>query len=527
MTPFRHYAKFTLNVPQARFLTVMANESWLFMGRGTGKTQGCTAPWTLHKVEVMPGSCGALIGQSFSDLEAKIIKPLFMGFQMLGHEYDVHFTYGTKPPAHWTRPIIPIIDWSHVIAFPNGTTIQLVSLHQKGSANSNSFQWMIGPEAKFFDPVQLRQEAFPTLRGLTNQFGKSPWYGAKMFETDKYGADIHWILEKRKLHDEAIIKTVIYYQLQYNDLRLKLATATESNAYRIRLQMSHFQEMLNMLRHQLVFVGEASAYDNIANLQPEYFDNMKRSLSKYEYEVAVLNMDPTKVDNNFYSGRTDRHLYTKLNDEDMNKPLAVALDYQASFSPLVWCQLNDLVIPGTRSLNFIGSMYVKQPFGRKHVVDQFCEHYKDRPCKEVLYYYDHTANDEQNGRKRKWEETADYFKANGWKVSPQYMGQAPLHSSKFDRINNYLENENPEQHPPIRIHRSGCADMLMSMDLSETLETSSGTKKDKTKEKDKKFPQEYAPHLSDTFDMLVWAIIEKKMYPVTTPGLYTGVYFGG
>lgn len=509
-----HYSELTLNNPQARFNIVQANESWLFMARGTGKTQGCTAPFSLHKVETMPGSCGALIGQTFTDIESKILKPLFTGFDMMGHKLDESFLYGKKPPTSWKRALIPIIDWSRVIAFPNGTTIQLVSLHQKGSANSNSFQWMIGPEAKYFDEKQLRGEVFPTLRGLVPKFGKSPWYGAKMFETDKYGTDIFWLLEKRKLHDENLVNTVIYYQLQLNELRLKLTEVSVSHGYTIRQQIKQLQTILNLLRKRLVFVGEASAYDNIENLGEEYFENMRRSLTDYEYKIAILNEDPTRAEHNFYPDRTDKNLYISDTDEDVTRPVCVGLDNQASITPLVWCQQNDLVIENKRSLNFLGATYAKGSNGVDVVIDGFCDYYKNRPCKEVIYFYNHTFKAKASFHKPFYEYVIDCYKKHGWKITPVYMGQAPEHEDKYRQINYYLREQ--DDTTPIRINKLECSHLLVSMDMSEAIQSRKGTEKNKRNERKMNIPQETTTHFSDVFDDLVWSILELDLHPVNT-----------
>ena len=60
---------------------------------------------------------------------------------------------------------------------------------------------------------------------------------------------------------------------------------------------------------------------------------------------------------------------------------------------------------------------------------------------------------------------------------------------------------------------SACATLVLSMDQTETKETEEGTKKDKSKERDKNYPQEQTTHFSDAFDMAVWGVLELKMLP--------------
>ena len=508
MNPNQEIKEFKLNNPQARLLTVMANESWAIMSRGVGKTT-LDVPWVLHKVEVMPGSAGALVVKSFEDGKSKILKPFFAGLQMMGYKQDEHYCFGTRPPATWKKPLLPIIDYKYVITFPNGTTIQMISMHDKGSANSNSFQWMFVPEAKLFNEQQLRSEVFPTLRGLYKEYGDSPWYGAKLLETDKYAPDIYWILQKQKLHDEAKVKAVIYYQLRYNEIRQSLLTAAESTRAKYRKQMQSLNKLLNALRKDLVYYGEANAYDNIENIGEAYIENMRRSMTDYEFRISILNENPMRVEKSFYPGRNDKHMYAIDKDDDISKPLIIALDYQASISPIVACQFSDRVT-GKKSLNFLQSHYVLQPQGLRHVVDKFCDYNKNRPCKEVVYLYDHTAVAKDSARSPYWEEVSNAFKNNGWRVQGIYMGAAPGHSEKYRRMDYWFAEEGADI-TPIRIHKEHCAHMVMSMDLAG-VKNNAGIEKDKSTEKKGNYPQHLATHFSDVFDQLAWGLLQQKLY---------------
>lgn len=505
--------QFEFNRPQAEAFAVMANEMYAFAGRGSGKTTGIIAPWILHKVEAMPRSNGGLVGRSFTDLETKILQPLFLAFQMFGLEKDEHYVYGKRPPETWEKPLTPIIDHSTVLTFPNGTTVELISLHLTGSANAKSLQWCVFDEAKLLDEVQLRAEVFPILRGHVNHFGNSPWYGAKLFVTDKLSPRLHWLLDKRKLVDKDAAQCILFYQLKVNELRLKLAdtdSLTRKEVDAIRKEIALKCKVIDALRKDLVYVVEASAKDNIKNLSPSYFDNMKRSLTPYEYSVAIDNEDPTRSETTFYPDRSEIHLHKVEQDDDYSQPLGVVFDYQASISPLVVFQVNDKVT-GFRTLNFIDCLYVKYPLGLKDVVGNFCDKYANRPNKTVRYYFDHTAVARRAGQLCLYEEIEQYFVANGWTVESVYMGQAPFQDVKFRRIKHYLSNieADPLQ---IRIHEHRCVVMVLAMDQTETKETEKGTGKDKSKERDQTFPQEQATHFPDCFDQAVWAVCELGLW---------------
>lgn len=513
---------YTFNAPQAKAAIVMANEMYAFMGRGTGKTTGVITPWLLHKVEAMARSTGALACKTFQDGEEKILKPIFDSLQEMGHVQGEQFVYATRPPVSWVKPYAPVINYDHVLSFPNGTNCELLSLHNRGSANGKSCQWLLADEAKFLDEKQLRGEIFPILRGNVRHFGQSPWYGAKLFVTDKYSPNIHWLLEKRKLVDHNLVKTVIHYQLKLNEIRLQLTEVPEHQTGEVWRQIKRLEQILAVLRKNLVCVIEGSARDNFHNLGQAFFDNMKRSLTEYEYQVAIENADPTRVENNFYPDRSAEHLHNNDEDDDQESPLGVVLDYQASISPLVSFQVNDRIL-GIDSLNFLSSPYVKAPLGLKDVVNDFCGYHKHRLTKEVYYFYDHTAVGKRNGLPTYAEEVVQHFEDNGWIVYPYYMGEAPLQSDKYRIIKLILQNKRDTYQ--VRMHQDRCAAMILSMDQAGTKETETGTKKDKSSERSLTVPQEQATHFSDCFDMAVWAVCVMDLYPRGSGGSAAGGVF--
>ena len=258
-------------------------------------------------------------------------------------------------------------------------------------------------------------------------------------------------------------------------------------------------------------VSEFSAFDNIRNLSPDYIRNMRRSLTPYEFSVMIENKDPTKVEDGFYPDRTENNLYMSADDSDVDtmQPLAVALDWQASLTPLVACQINDKLIPGIKTLNFLQAFYVKHPFGIPDVIKDFCNYNKAHMNKRVIFYYDHTAVAERNAAKSYYIEAKNAFIKHGWEVDLQYLGQAPLHELKYNKVNHHLRGEGKY---PIRMHMKRCETLILAMDGTE-VKAGSTYKKDKSKETDKTYPQQYATHFPDVFDTLIWGICELDRYP--------------
>ena len=76
-----------------------------------------------------------------------------------------------------------------------------------------------------------------------------------------------------------------------------------------------------------------------------------------------------------------------------------------------------------------------------------------------------------------------------------------------------------------------CAERTQKVYIADNSEIKKGSAylKDKSKEKDKNYPQELATHFSDTFDVLAWGILEQKKYPEHSLNdeVYVGVGLGG
>lgn len=502
--------QFEMNKPQAKVMIAQANETYLLAGRATGKTT-IVGAWILHKVEAMPGSWGCMLVRSYVDGRSKTLPPIFAAWKEMGHEEDKHFVFGRKPPLHWKRPYVPILDYSQVISFPNGTIMKLVSLHEEASANSNSFQWLCGPEAKFFNQEQVENEILPTLRGGVKQFGNSPWYGAILLETDKYDTkgNIYWLLKKRDQHNEDLMRAVIYWQLKYNDYRLQLDHVAESTAAVYRKKMRDIATLLDKLRRKLVIVIEASALDNLKNLGSDWIEKQRKRLLPHIFNIAILNKDPKRTENCFYAQLSEKHQYDSHADDDPTKPLIVAFDYQGSIAPVVACQFTT-ASDGRRTLQYLYADYVLDPQNLKDMVNQFCETHKGRVNRSVIYLYDHTAKGKDGVRKPYYKEIEGYFKSNKWRVTPIDMGQAPGHGEKHLFINDILKEDDPRL-PRVRINKARCMDMITSMELAP-LKNSFVTEKDKNSEKNDRIPQQWATHFSDVFDQLAWALLALNLY---------------
>ncbi len=78
------------------------------------------------------------------------------------------------------------------------------------------------------------------------------------------------------------------------------ACTSESTQYRKQQEIDEIEALLRQLRMDLVYYCDALPYEKLEVLGEKYFQDQKRDLSKYEYEVAIESMDPDKAIEPFY-----------------------------------------------------------------------------------------------------------------------------------------------------------------------------------------------------------------------------------
>lgn len=488
---------------------VQAGETWCLWGRGTGKTVGAIGPWMARVAEAMPGHLGGLFGKDYETLEKNILPKFIQGMEMAGYMRDQHFVIGRRPPSNWPNCLYSIKKWDRTIAWHNGTVFQEISLFNKGSANAFDFQSGVFDEVKFMDQKQLEDEVYPTFRGYEKLFGHLPEYLSKIYATDKYEehVKIKWILTQKKRMDKRRVDTVIRLQLHMSELEQMLPTAGRDK-WKVEKLMREIQRKLNALRKDLVFVSEAAATDNIENLGPRWLEDKKRTMGKYEFDVAIMNQDPVSAEDSFYPGLSEENFY---GDEWVNvymphQPMVVAFDYQHSVTPMCVTQLFQLPGEAKPSINFINEFYTLPPHGLEECVDQFCKHYVSHANKTVYYVFDATAVGERQSAERFKDIVVKAFRSRGWNVIECYIGDPPEHYLKYESMKTWMQG--PEgQTRLVRYHRHKCPKTIISMQGAGATVINGKTKKDKSLENTKRYKsldQTETTHFSDVNDQLLW-----------------------
>lgn len=518
MVEARKNSQIELNRPQAEIQLIKANKTYFVAARGTGKTSYGIAPYMIDCVMEMPGSTGIMVANSFEQMWNRTLPPVVaswsdMGFREWDPEHGGHYVIGKNPPPEFARPYIPVLKPDKYIHWYNGTVIALISLAVKGSANALSVQFGTFDELKLMKESDVKEvlKVFRPTLTLKRLYGHKSQFLSTFFATDKWAdlGDIQWILDKRKLMDLRVVEIVKTLSLELAYMIAMRDPDDQDEA--LERQIKEYEKILNKLRKDLVFYCESSAEENKDVLGEKYFKDQERDLSTNEYNVAILNKDPTVIHGVFYPDLSENHFYDQA-DYYSHLPLIIATDYQHSIAPVVIAQISKVMLP-IDSLNYIDSLFTLEPLKLTDAIELFCSRYKYHEKKSIYYVFDHTAIGRKAAHKPDSEVVIDILKHNKFTPIPVYTMQAPSHFTKYNKIASFLQNKDGTMYQTF-INRAKNPDMIQSMNLSEVLMKNGITQKVKKYEDTIKypdFPQQWATHFSDTFDMIEWAVNELRM----------------
>jgi hypothetical protein len=500
-----------LNRSQAIIDLVNPNVMHMMAPRANGKTS-IIGDRLMKLNKKMPRCQVVLYSDTFERLTT-ITFPAIQAFlsDQLGLIENVDYVVFKRPPEYFTKPFIIPRKFDKVISFKDGLSVVLGCSFKDGSVNGISAQAALIDETKFVREDRIKSQLFRALRGNFKRYGHLPEYRSVWTFTDKYQGDVRWIIKLREQQDINVINAVMLMQLHVHKLdKEKKKAAAENNRtayYRLKNEIVTLEQKLNTLRKEMVFVCDAKPFENIDALGEKFYRDQKRDCkSIHEYNIAVLNYDPNKVEHTFYPDLTDRRLYKHIPDVDTKKSLAIALDYQWRINPLVVGQWGKIMDDGTRTFNIVSSMHVLYPAGLKDVVKLFCNTYLQHPYKVVDYVYDKTAIGRDPARDSFKKIVIDELYANGWGVNEVYIGEPPEHDIKYEEIRMMLQADGDGS---IMINELTNEYLLKSLYQAGTRTGQSGkTMKDKRDEKNDNFPAEESTDYTDAFDQLLWAGIK-------------------
>lgn len=477
--------KITLNF--AQMVAIMAKQKikYLEWSRGTGKST-ILAYFMLMMVKWMPRATFILVGSTYAQVLSNTFKSTKRALEFFGMYEGIDYVVGSSQGKKlgYKMPYERPNHWKNIIHWSNGTVFQLVGLDNPNSSNGGrgiNSSGFLSDEAALIDEDKLAINVKNTNRAVAKSkiFGENPY-----------------------------LFTEIYVSSTPLTKKGKWFTDAEEKAKK---------------KPNEIFYHKATAHWNLDNLRSDYFEYMEGSYSsELIYNAEMLNIRPKEITDGFYPQLTEDHYYTNydngylegipLTDIDGNEmkhfnckqdadliksdPLIVSVDWGANINAMTVHQQQD------DEWRVLKEFFVKSPKILDHLfLEKFLPYYAPHGCKDIYFYYDRTGNNRIANSKMTFADQAmEILRAHGWTVYQMTTGTNPSYIDKFRLINVALKDDGRKGLPKIRINKTNCPNLIVSMEHAEAYDRGRGLEKDKRPEQRKGVDQEHATHLSDTFD---------------------------
>lgn len=494
------------NPPQQKVMYTAANKTIFVGGRRIGKSHGVAAPWKLRNMQVMPRSAGGIVASTFQQALTRTLPGTLAALESFGYKRNVHWYLGRKPPktANFQNPHVPPDKYDYVLSFYNGSIAHVISQDLEGSSNSFTLDWLMGDEAKFLDYEKLKNETFPANGGFRGHFGHIPWHHSQLFISDmpttKKGS---WFLNYKNDCDNELIAAIQAIVFERWRLQERIEQSIRNNkdypSY-LDAQIKTLNKKLSEFRAIATYYEEFSSIENLQVLGESYISQMKRDLPPLVFQTSILCKKVGTLTDGFYSGmKAAVHYYSKFNnsylqnldydfkaisksgclqdgDLDMSAPICIAMDYNANINWIVAGQQDG------RTMKVIKSFYVKYERKLVELVNDFCEYYKAKISKEVIYYYDTTALGSNYAVNEDdfCSTITRTFERNGWHVTPVMIGNPLPHHEKHMLIDQGFKGQNGLMPA---INKDNNEELILAMEQTGVYVGSRGYQKDKRGEK--------------------------------------------
>lgn len=470
----------------------------------------------------------ALVGSTFVQLFTRILPEIIDGWRQLDFIEGRDFWVGKFPPKRlrvpsgYKRLETPI----HAIITRTGTQILLISQDVEGGSNGYNIDAVVGDEAKFLNFEKLSQETFQAIRGnMDKPFGKHWMHRSHFFITDMPTThEGMWLLEKEKQCNQDAIDYITKLSVHSNTLYLKGRSATYHMKRKYATEQRKVEKVLSELRKQHTAFFEFTTLANIHNLGVDTIKDFKKNLPDRKFRASILNERLYYTRDLFY-GRFDvvKHTYSAYDysksaifdlhtersermewdlDHSEAMPLDIAMDHNKSINTLVVGQFEHT----RKDYRIINAFFGKDEDQEylEECVRKFIFYYRNRKNKTVNYYHDHTSiQGDAAGRQYFRDRVVNLLQKYGWSVDVRYLGQLKQQTVRYSLFQKIWGNES--NLPNLLINKPKCEELVEAIRRTETKSgRGDSMKKDKERiERDKNYPQEYAPHFTEAMDILI------------------------
>lgn len=515
------------NLPQLRMAVVRAQIMVMLAGRRTGKTTGAFAPHTSWGAFQLPRSLGAIVTPTYKKFLTEFIPSYIDGLERLGYIQERDYFIGRRGPKVWDVPYHHPQKFDNAIHWRSGSADVFVSQDIPGAGAGLTLDRIAADEAKYLDGERFQYETLLAMSGHPQYFKDKPEHKSLFLTSDRpYHAKGKWFYKYRSMVDPATIKMIIQLEIEGMELRQRIAAGniSQSTLYSYTSRLNRINKFADLLRIGAVYWLEASTIDNIHAVGLDYIREMAEGLDVGKFSTSVLNLDVNFVPGGFYPDLDDeRHTYVpstaaytvslglerdaldslrqidSRHDAEIlpNLPLEIAMDYGNTFNCMAVGQMFG------KNFRIDRGFHVRHPQKVGDVMDMFIEHYRPHRCRDVVYYYDHTAKGHDGKDEYSYADIVIKALRNaGWSVTPVYIGKQPTYEFRYEAWADFL---GVNGNPPFSVtwNRDNCEDMLISLHMASAKQDFKGFRKDKGPEKDAAQDQAHATHYSDACDTLV------------------------
>lgn len=453
------------NNKQLAFLQAKQSTKVFLAGRGAGKSV-CISGKTVMRLKKLPRGRGIFASTTYKQILDSTLPAIEGKLEEMKFKEGIHYVVGRTPPKHFERPYQRVRNYENCLSFFNGYTVTFLSMDRMDLRRGGSFDAADIDEAALVKQEAINKVIVPSMRGNRNRFS-------------------HWLHHQICLYTSMPWKPSGYYILEY-------------------------QELAEAYPEEFYFL-EADVYDNIQILGEAGIERYKRMMTHLEFQVECLNMRIKKIEGGYYYKFNEEiHCYTPEyvygegergitwegnKDYNPNELIDSSWDFSGWFNCCILYQSKPTQHRVVEKA--IDSAFVKGDEKIDELVDKICTDYQDHKFKYIRIWGEPRGHDKNPHGQTIYEKIQRRFEKNGWmveiKVTPH---QVKMHFERFKLMNDILSEEDPNL-PVMRFNQDTCKAVIIA---HQTCEVTDDYKKDKSKERDRKFPQEHAPHFTDCND---------------------------
>lgn len=457
------------NSKQLAFLQANQHIGVFLGGRGVGKSSVIGGKQVLRYRE-LPRARTFLSSTTYNQILTKTLPSMEEKIRECGFQEGVHYVVGKRPPKHWTLPYSCPRKYENTMFFDNGFCVEFLSMDRPDLARGGNYQGGDIDECVLVPQEHITKVLYLSLRGFAHRFTSPMYRQLNFYSSVPWKPSGNWIFDY-----EAKAKA-------------------DPKRY---------------------FWQESTSWDNVHVLTREVLESWQVEMPYYEYLIEVMNKRIIKAESAFYHRfNADQHAYAVRYAYDSgengivskgiidthynaNLLLEVSFDFSGWFNcATVWQEGTQNKVKAEFCL---AQYFVKDAEGKiSELISKITNDYPNHKFKVVRVWGEPRGHDKRpDTTETIYQQITRLFRAQGWAVDIRVPnGQVQQHKARAELMNEALAETNPRM-PIIRFNQDKCKDVVIAMQITNI---KLDGQKDKAVERDRSYPQEHAPHFTDTVD---------------------------